>query len=288
MRQTLYDLDGMISALENGAAVSNDALLNVLRAVRADLASSQAPVAVKALHWDEAVNIETHEAWRADTVVGMYEVGFSDGWYATLDDWKWEWEPENDPRTYAGPGAAQSACQEHYAQLIRSALVEAPQPAPSVREDDSHAFKNFHRLLCERFGYTHDEKDWRRDQVSLIEWIAKRLSPPQPAHGAVEALRDALNAVAYQPGDCPIVPTKHDDFVKAIQSIVDRWSALAQPASQEGWRPGKVRYSRASKHRDDRPPEQLWKLGDTILVWVNEGDLCFGGEEVPAAPTKGA
>ena len=36
------------------------------------------------------------------------------------------------------------------------------------------AFKNFHRALCERFNYCHDEKDWQRDQVSLIEWIAKK------------------------------------------------------------------------------------------------------------------
>lgn len=36
------------------------------------------------------------------------------------------------------------------------------------------SFKNFHRLLCERFGYGHDDVDWERDQLSLIEWIAKR------------------------------------------------------------------------------------------------------------------
>lgn len=35
-------------------------------------------------------------------------------------------------------------------------------------------FKNFHRLLCERFGYCHDERDWKRDQISLIEHIAKQ------------------------------------------------------------------------------------------------------------------
>ena|ERR1700722_16088564 len=35
-------------------------------------------------------------------------------------------------------------------------------------------FKNFHRLLCECFGYTHDEIYWERDQLSLIEWIAQR------------------------------------------------------------------------------------------------------------------
>ncbi len=39
------------------------------------------------------------------------------------------------------------------------------------------AFKNFHRLLCERFGYGHDEVAWERDQLSLIEWIAKRPAP---------------------------------------------------------------------------------------------------------------
>lgn len=41
-----------------------------------------------------------------------------------------------------------------------------------------HAFKNFHRLLCERFGYSHDEKDWRRDQLSLIEFIAAKIASP--------------------------------------------------------------------------------------------------------------
>lgn len=41
---------------------------------------------------------------------------------------------------------------------------------PAVEPADTQ-FKNFHRLLCERFGYMHDEKDWKRDQVSLIEWI---------------------------------------------------------------------------------------------------------------------
>lgn len=37
-------------------------------------------------------------------------------------------------------------------------------------------FKNFHRMLCERFGYGHDERDWKRDQVSLMESIASRIA----------------------------------------------------------------------------------------------------------------
>lgn len=50
------------------------------------------------------------------------------------------------------------------------------------------AFKNFHRLLCERFDYCHDEKDWQRDQLSLIEWIAKRTAQP-PGTDAADAAR---------------------------------------------------------------------------------------------------
>lgn len=51
--------------------------------------------------------------------------------------------------------------------------------------DDSHGFKNFHRLLCERFSYTHDEKDWRRDQLSLIEHIAAQSAPVVPEGYAI-------------------------------------------------------------------------------------------------------
>ncbi len=61
------------------------------------------------------------------------------------------------------------------------------EPAPTERAgvpDDTHAFKNFHRSLCARFGYTHDEIDWRRDQVSLEEHIAMLTSAPQPVERA--------------------------------------------------------------------------------------------------------
>jgi hypothetical protein len=44
------------------------------------------------------------------------------------------------------------------------------------RRSADNEFKNFHRLLCYRFGYSHDEKDWKRDQLSLVEWIAVRQS----------------------------------------------------------------------------------------------------------------
>ena len=46
-------------------------------------------------------------------------------------------------------------------------------------------FKNFHRLLCERFGYAHDEIDWKLDQLSLIEHIANSMLQKGVGHAAV-------------------------------------------------------------------------------------------------------
>lgn len=37
-------------------------------------------------------------------------------------------------------------------------------------------FKNFHRNLCMRFDYHHDELNWRRDLASLEEHIAAQLT----------------------------------------------------------------------------------------------------------------
>ena len=61
--------------------------------------------------------------------------------------------------------------------------------------EDDHEFKNFHRTLCERFGYTHDERDWKRDQLSLIEWIAKKVE--QPAQQEPVAWMDEKKRIVY-------------------------------------------------------------------------------------------
>ena len=70
--------------------------------------------------------------------------------------------------------------------------MRAAQPAHDSR-NDTPAFQNFHRALCERFGYVHDVNDWRRDQVSLIEHIAKLAA--QPENAAVAGLRRTDGAV---------------------------------------------------------------------------------------------
>lgn len=78
--------------------------------------------------------------------------------------------------------------------LISHALAEhEAAKAQPAEHPDTHAFKNFHQRLCERFDYVHDERDWRRDLVSLEEWIAKRV---QDAKAQPAGEREAFEAWA--------------------------------------------------------------------------------------------
>ncbi len=70
------------------------------------------------------------------------------------------------------------------------------QPGQEQGSKDEHEFKLFHKRLCERFAYTHDEKDWRRDVVSLIEHIASRQDKLiQEKKQLVSALTDVMREV---------------------------------------------------------------------------------------------
>ncbi|HVM93422.1 MAG TPA: hypothetical protein VMT67_11455 [Terriglobales bacterium] len=88
-----------------------------------------------------------------------------------------------------------SHCPHLLAEQLDALLTQAPTERTS---DDSHRFKNFHRLLCERFDYVHDEKDWRRDQISLIEHIAARstLSADRMSDGMLKLIEEAANCIA--------------------------------------------------------------------------------------------
>jgi len=59
-------------------------------------------------------------------------------------------------------------------------------------------FKNFHRSLCERFGYFHDEIDWQRDLVSLEEHIATQFSHVNAENAALRGQGQALQRGAGQ------------------------------------------------------------------------------------------
>jgi hypothetical protein len=71
----------------------------------------------------------------------------------------------------------------------RRPAAQAQEPHISVMpaEQERHEFENFHRALCERFGYCHDPVDWKRDQVSLIEHIAS-LIPASTPEQRIEAI----------------------------------------------------------------------------------------------------
>ena len=91
-------------------------------------------------------------------------------------------------------------------------------PTLPVQEPTELAnFKNFHRSLCARFNYTHDEKFWWRDLVSLEEHIAKTL-PVQRQPLTDEQFNDLvmehLGPHALTGGKMSV----YDAFLKAVRA----------------------------------------------------------------------
>ncbi len=94
----------------------------------------------------------------------------------------------------------------------------------AAAQDGDHEFKNFHRHLCEHFGYTHDEIDWKRDQVSLIEWIAKQVNPAAPAQEPVAIVS------GYYGGQCVILPVNPSRIFNSGTAFY-----TTPPAAQRQW-----------------------------------------------------
>ncbi len=76
-------------------------------------------------------------------------------------------------------------------------------------------FKNFHRALCERFNYPHDEEFWWRDQVSLIEHIAKD--------------RDAKAVLLGEIGVTSIIPPMTTEQARQLIMITNLAREAAEP-----------------------------------------------------------
>ena len=83
------------------------------------------------------------------------------------------------------------------AGLFEVLFYYCSQAALTQQQGDTHGFKNFHKSLCERFGYGADEIDWRRDQVSLIEHIAA-LSQQQEAEPVGVVPQDVEEFIASE------------------------------------------------------------------------------------------
>ncbi|QAY93667.1 ead/Ea22-like family protein [Pseudomonas sp. ACM7] len=75
-------------------------------------------------------------------------------------------------------------------------------------------FKNFHRSLCTRFGYYHDDIDWQRDQVSLEEHIATQFSHVNAENSALRSQVEAVQRGAGQ------LKAENEALVDAMNQIV--------------------------------------------------------------------
>lgn len=115
------------------------------------------------------------------------------------------------------------------------ARAASPQLVAQTAESTDSEFKNFHRLLCERFDYTHDDKDWKRDQLSLIEWIA---AAPQPelTERAITDEQISLLAAEYSSvlrgskiGDWDFAFSDYRELTKFARALL----AAAQPATED-------------------------------------------------------
>lgn len=93
---------------------------------------------------------------------------------------------------------ARALIQEHldYGGSVDSHGLAVAMSAPTeviadtAKQSDAE-FKNFHRLLCERFGYEHDDEHWKRDQLSLIEHLAWGRCTTHPQKIAAPAIDTA-------------------------------------------------------------------------------------------------
>ena len=132
---------------------------------------------------------------------------------------------KNEPHQHSGEEVA----KHRHEQAMRGSTahpVSEPQSDNRPTAQDAYAeFKNFHRALCERFDYTHDERDWKRDQISLIEWIAKKFAsnPKALTDHEIEAGWHKTFSTSN-----PYCPCNLKSFTKAV-----RWAehALLRAAS---------------------------------------------------------
>jgi hypothetical protein len=100
------DIDG---TFEDIARAGADAILAAL------------PDMIAPLVWEHMIK---GGYWRSQSALGIYECGFGDGWWAALDGYQyWEWEPEEDPRSYSTEFAAQAAANTHHRATIMAAFT---------------------------------------------------------------------------------------------------------------------------------------------------------------------
>ncbi|MEO1456889.1 MAG: hypothetical protein AAFV49_04870 [Pseudomonadota bacterium] len=87
---------------------------------------------VKQLEWQEPKE-RTAGCWLTRTCLGVYRVGYADGWFAVLEDGL-GWECPNEPRFRDARQAAQAACQAHFEAQIIAALKPTTASSETCRQ----------------------------------------------------------------------------------------------------------------------------------------------------------
>jgi hypothetical protein len=183
---------------------------------------------------------------------------------------------DEDTDTYwvdAGWYEDNSECEVNYAVSGVTDWMPLPSPAGSTLTyadtpavaGDTHAFKNFHRSLCDRFGYEHDEVNWRRDLLSLEEWIASTKAPVLTplADGKVMAFVN-IGGGQWQARECVLTPlaaaelaAQHASPTKApavaAEPVGYRWRFRSQTVMSP-WQYGESRPSYAERAGHDCDP----------------------------------
>jgi hypothetical protein len=127
---------------------------------------------------------------------------------------------------------------------VEQRTAAAALPALAYAPTGFAAFKNFHRSLCTRFGYTHDHAFWWRDLVSLEEWIANR---PLLAQLTPSQVDDIVTAGSFRNAAGGIYETSIYSFARdcidaarpvGISAAArDVLAERARCISAEGWTP---------------------------------------------------
>jgi hypothetical protein len=159
---------------------------------------------------------------------------------------------DEDTDTYwvdAGWYEDNSECEVNYAVSGVTDWMPLPSPAGSTLTyadtpavaGDTHAFKNFHRSLCDRFGYEHDEVNWRRDLLSLEEWIASTKAPALSplADGKVMAFVN-IGGGQWQARECVLTPLAAAELAAQHASSTRAPAVAAEPVEWQPWRKGAI------------------------------------------------
>ena len=140
------------------------------------------------------------------------------------------------PRT---PALSVETLEELVMYLAGRSDLSAPSRAPGVVRRRSPLTYG-QKLIAEAIEHHFGERDeFIEDDTTIHDaWEAfdALVEAPQPAHGAVEALREALERIRQRAS--VHADDTRDDLHRDMRHIAAMaQSALAQPASQEGWLP---------------------------------------------------